>query len=78
MARSVSACFAMTGKMRSLASALLVAMAIAVVGVEMSTCTGSDPCYACKNCKYGKALCQGRRNVRGLQEANLVRHPVFD
>ena len=51
MARSVSACFAMTGKMRSLASALLVAMAIAVVGVEMSTCTGSDPCYACKNCR---------------------------
>lgn len=44
----------MTGKMRSFASALLVVMAIAVVGVEMSTCTGSDPCYACKNCKYCK------------------------
>lgn len=44
----------MTGKLRSLTSALLVTMAIAFVGVEMATCTGSDPCNACKNCKYCK------------------------
>src|SRR6202044_1890404 len=41
-----------TGKMRSFVSALLAVMAIAVVGVVMSTCTGSDPCYACKYCKH--------------------------
>jgi hypothetical protein len=55
----------MTGKMRSFASALLVVVSIAAIGVEMSTCTGSDPCYACKNCKYCKH-CAKDGGTRGI------------
>jgi hypothetical protein len=41
------------GRKLLLATCLVsVMMTFGDSGLGFATCTGSDPCYACKNCKY--------------------------